>query len=431
MADKTAASNRSSATRTVSTSLRDHMVDISAIGKSKHRDNAGNGNDSGSGLDVISSVGSGAPTLGNRLRAGDEDGATLTDNVVDVCTNKDYQTNAEVDDNNGSNGDLSSLGSFAPTMTLNNSADTKRAGFSSLRNKVVGSSTAADECYDIDEVSSVGSEAPTLNTKATSKTTVTRASLKNKYIEIDMASEADRDEEDDDGMDRSNGMLSSIGSFAPTLATKQSTKTTATRAALENKNIILKLSDDKARDELSTLGSKAPTLKTKDSRAAQLKDMMTTKHQAEINKGGSVISSSGGPSVASGASFDHMVSDMALLGGVLGRDSLTSALENVVGTFLWQGALVGIIIWVVLLLGVILVAPASSYQYMNGMEQMANATLLALLVGVNMNRLGPLLVNDRNWDFMKSGAMAACCAVQFIAIASVASMLFLDRKSVV
>ena len=93
---------------------------------------------------------------------------------------------------------------------------------------------------------------------------------------------------------------------------------------------------------------------------------------------------------------DPLPKDMALLGGVLGRENLQSGMEGVVGNYLRRGAITGVCIWVFLLVTMIVVAPLSSYQYMNGPEQMANATLLALLIGVNFNRVGPLLVNGRN-----------------------------------
>lgn len=123
--------------------------------------------------------------------------------------------------------------------------------------------------------------------------------------------------------------------------------------------------------------------------------------------------------------------DVTLLGGVLGRENLTSGLEDVVGIFLRQGAYVGLGMWVSLLGLMFLVAPLDSYQYMNGTEQIANTVLLTLLIGVNLNRLIPLFVNDRNWAFLKSGAMTTSFIVQSVAIASVAAMRLLPTPVIV
>ena len=126
----------------------------------------------------------------------------------------------------------------------------------------------------------------------------------------------------------------------------------------------------------------------------------------------------------------HIASDVTLLGGVLGSDT-TTPLEEVVGTYLHQGTFVGITIWVTLLAVMVGVAPAESYQYMNRTEQISNAVLFTLLLGFNINQLGPLFVNDRNWKFLKSGAMGACFTVQFIAVASAAAMLLLPTPVIV
>eukprot|EP00523_Entomoneis_sp_CCMP467_P006984 CAMPEP_0168734236 /NCGR_PEP_ID=MMETSP0724-20121128/8706_1 /TAXON_ID=265536 /ORGANISM="Amphiprora sp., Strain CCMP467" /LENGTH=772 /DNA_ID=CAMNT_0008781327 /DNA_START=78 /DNA_END=2394 /DNA_ORIENTATION=- len=127
--------------------------------------------------------------------------------------------------------------------------------------------------------------------------------------------------------------------------------------------------------------------------------------------------------------MNHFSSDMALLGGVLGRERLTaeSALETVVGTFLRRGSLFAFFLWIVLNALMIAAAPLSSYQFLTVQEQMANIGLLILLVGVNMNRWGPLLVNDAryDWNFLLSGPMIASLTVQFIAISSLIMMILL------
>jgi len=141
--------------------------------------------------------------------------------------------------------------------------------------------------------------------------------------------------------------------------------------------------------------------------------------------------------------FNHpniTTSGFGLLGGVLGQrePTHTTGLEDVVGSFLKRGAMVGVALWASLLILMVLICPWDSYQYMTVQEQMANATLLILLIGVNMSRLGPLLViadDDNNkaqnkYDvyyksFLSSGAMAASVAVQSIAIVSAAMMLLL------
>ena len=76
----------------------------------------------------------------------------------------------------------------------------------------------------------------------------------------------------------------------------------------------------------------------------------------------------------------HIASDVTLLGGVLGRDNQTTALEEVVGSFLRQGTYAGITIYVTLLAIMVGVAPVESYQYMNRTEQVANAVAIFAVV---------------------------------------------------
>ena len=130
---------------------------------------------------------------------------------------------------------------------------------------------------------------------------------------------------------------------------------------------------------------------------------------------------------ASGLSFDHCASDMALLGGVLGRDDLSAGeLEGQVGVFLRRGAIFAFGLWLFLLALVVAVAPLASYQYPTPTEQIANIALLTLLVGVNMNRMAIHMVNlSRGWSFLTSGAMTAAYCIQFIALATVTMITFL------
>ena len=352
---------------------------------------------------VMSSVGSGAPTLNTKKTSRTvSTSAVLTDSYIDTEGSKDDG--------------MSSVGEDAPTLASARTSKTMstkvtlagRDVIMELPNEeiLLEGSRSKDHPGD---VSSVGSDAPTLATKRTINTS---AVFKNTYIDATATTKSG---------------ISSVGDDAPTLATTKTTKTTSTSVQLVNKSIRVDgIVDENDDGELSTLGSTAPTL------ADMKKNKFTGPVKSPPNTSNAVLAVELNESVdGSSVDFDHAVSDVGLLGGVLGREKLTSALEDVVGGFLRSGAYAGIAIWLGLLVVMVLVAPTDSYQYMNATEQVSNAVLLTLLIGVNISRFGPLIVNDRNWDFLKSGAVTACCAVQCVAITSVAAMLLLPTPVII
>ncbi|CAB9509494.1 expressed unknown protein [Seminavis robusta] len=311
---------------------------------------------------------------------------------------------------------ISSVGSFAPTLANKSTAGGKTAATKELNDDSFHLQQEQEKkqfpsSYSV--VSSVGSFAPTLATKGTVKT------LKNQCIGVDGRHADDYD----DG-------VSSIGmSKAPTLATHRSKFTSTPSTAFKHKDV--RVEDDEVSADYSALGSRAPTLSGK-SPGRQPSSMPKSSLRSSNTKKKETKEAKDVFSAAdSGLSFDHYASDMALLGGVLGRENLKSGLEDVVGSFLRKGAIAGFCLWLFLLVVIVCVAPLKSYQYMNGPEQIANVILLTLLLVVNFNRIGPYLVNDRNYNFLTSGAMMASCVVQAVAIFSVLAMLILPTPVII
>ena len=348
---------------------------------------------------VVSSVGSFAPTLATKSQRNGWIEAKRSSRTFD---------------------EVSSVGSYAPTLSTKeetNMSKTPRNGLIETRRKLSNK---------YDEVSSVGSYAPTLTTKQSIQT------QRNNLIGIH-----DKQRYEDE--------VSTVGSHAPTLSSHRSMATNSITSDCPRK-VLEAPHNESAFSDVSTLGSRAPTLSSSSrARSSRRRRSSLRKGSSKSHNPVGVLRNHSNRSTKSrnhclsprnsltmkndedGVSLDHYASDMALLGGVLGRDDLKSGIEDVVGTFLRRGAMVGLTMFVTLLIVIVCVAPVSSYQYMSGVEQIANATLLALLVGVNLNRLGPILINDRkcNWNFLTSGSMTASVTVQCIAIVAVAMMLFL------
>ena len=213
-----------------------------------------------------------------------------------------------------------------------------------------------------------------------------------------------------------------MSSSAPTLGTRA---TSPSEESLKNSSVkILRQTD-----EVSSVGSLAPTLGVKSWNSSKnvrpqrgsLKSAMSTKKTRSVSP--ETSSQLGSNGLGTQEKMKQQKSNMGLLGGLLGRDSLSTLMEDVVGTFLRRGAVAGIGIWLLLILLIFCVAPYESYQYLSFEEWCAHLVLLVVLVAANLTRLSPYLVRDQNWDFLKSGAMAGSFAVQFIAISSITIML--------
>jgi signal transduction histidine kinase len=94
-----------------------------------------------------------------------------------------------------------------------------------------------------------------------------------------------------------------------------------------------------------------------------------------------------------------------------------------VEALLKRGSLVGFVVWVNLnVLLHALLAPASSYERLQGIERNANVLVMVLLLVTNGSRLIPLLFRGRSR--VQTGAVIGSCTVQGIAISSVAIMVF-------
>jgi hypothetical protein len=374
--------------------------------------------------DDLSSVGTCTPSLANfpNRKKSSVASAYSSKDVFD----RSLSMEGEAIYGDGSCCEVSSVGSDAPTMTTGKSA-MPRANNANRKEASVASTYNSNEAFDRSlsvegeaiygdgsccEVSSVGSDAPTMTTHKSAKT------LGNSSIKVQKG----LDNEIDDG-------VSSVGmSNAPTLMGYRSIDGSAPSVTFEG---LVRVIEHRGTDDVSAIGSRAPTLALLRGSSGGSRTPLSSMRAKVPSAIPTRVSSKQKPKIYeagdndSGMTFDHYASDIALLGGVLGREELKSGLEGVVGTFLRRGACVGISIWICLLIAIAFVAPISSYEYMTGQEQMASATLLTLLIGVNFNRLGPLLVTDRSYNFLNSGAMMASCVVQFIAIVSCAIMLFL------
>lgn len=115
----------------------------------------------------------------------------------------------------------------------------------------------------------------------------------------------------------------------------------------------------------------------------------------------------------------NKISRLSALAGT--KNSGTEDIQRV-GDFLRKGSLAAVAMWLSLLGLVWLVAPADSYEVMEGPEQNACILVFLLLAVTNSSRLIPLMFRDKA-SFMKTGAMVGSCTVQCIALASVAIMI--------
>ena len=385
--------------------------------------------------DDISTVGSRAPTLGSRLSI---KSGLSTDLLAGggkfIETQGKTSSDGDTDD-----GAFSSVGSRAPTLSTKKSALSHEAtGFPEDK--------AAEYRYVTEDVSTVGSDAPTIGTRTTNKTGSTAHDANDSKHTIT----------------RDNA--SSVGSEAPTFSSKGSTRSTVREFSLVNRDVDVDEDNDvsivgssastlgtrlttrpecldnsvylKINDELSSVGSFAPTLggksrnaPNKDRHCSSLKSAISTKKSKNVSPEQSSHRSP--PSASTTEELNQQKSNMGLLGGLLGRDSLSTLMEDVVGTFLRKGAVAGIGLWLFLILVILCVAPYDSYQYLGFEEWVAHVVLLVVLVAANLTRLTPYLVRDQNWDFLKSGAMAGSLAVQFIAISSITIMLIFPTPVII
>jgi len=122
-------------------------------------------------------------------------------------------------------------------------------------------------------------------------------------------------------------------------------------------------------------------------------------------------------------------SKMSRLSALAGSNAGTQDIQRV-GHFLTRGALAAVCMWLSLLLLVWLVAPVDSYETLEGAERNACILVFVLLAVTNGSRLVPLLFRDKT-QFIKTGAMVGSCTVQFIALASVASLIVLPTPVLV
>ena len=83
-----------------------------------------------------------------------------------------------------------------------------------------------------------------------------------------------------------------------------------------------------------------------------------------------------------------------------------------------RGALVGFLIWVILLALMLKFAPADSYEQPHGIEQSAHVVTFILLLVTNGSRLYPFILRDKNLNFFKNGVLVAIATVQMIAMIS-------------
>jgi len=460
--------------------------------------------------DDVSSVGSFAPTLASRQSA-TNDSYTAKKKIKSRhsqgSNEEDLDNPMAVEIHSSNRSMASSLGSQAPTLTTTTSSRAGSTTSTQLQNKYIqvqkkkkpaaAKTKNAQETHghDEDDISSVGSFAPTLSSQRS------RESWRGKSIEAKIKRKPRRRvlgyyNTGDTGND-SDDAVSSVGSGAPTVASRRSSRSTSTSVVLENRSLNLvredqeylqeqlnHQDDEDEEEEVSLLESRSPSLSSSPSKRnsknrKKLKKQSSSSSSPLVSPSylapsGPLASSSQGKrdsprktqrrqkeveyeqsdqdgdeqgseerkdlfqavdDESSGVSFHQYASDMALLGGVLGREDLaaSTALEDIVGSFLRRGAVAGALLWLFLLGLMMVVAPLSSYQYMNVHEQMANMILLTLLIGVNMNRLGPFLVNDAryDWNFLLSGPMTASVVVQFISIATVIMMLFLPTPIII
>ena len=389
--------------------------------------------------DDISTVDSLAPTLGTRLSV---KSGLSTDLLAGggklIETKARNDSDAETDD-----GVLSSVGFGAPTLSTRKS--TLSADFPEDK--------AAEYRYVSEDVSTVGSYAPTIGTRTTNKTGSTAHEDDSKFIVT-----KDKDE--------STGLDSPVGPGASTLSTKGATRSAIRAFTLANWDIDMNEEDDvsavassapplgtrvttrseflenksvrlkKLTDDLSSVGSFAPTLGDKSRNTpnkgglcSSLKSGILSEKTKSVNPEQSSRRSS--PLLGTQEEMNQQKSNMGLLGGLLGRDSLSTLMEDVVGSFLRRGAVAGIGIWLFLILVILCVAPYDSYQYLGFEEWVAHVVLLVVLVATNLTGLTPYLVQDQNWGFLKSGAMAGSFAVQFIAISSITIMLIFPTPVII
>jgi hypothetical protein len=320
------------------------------------------------------------------------DCSRATESVFSMQMIKDHCVDAR---GLGESMDVSTMGSAAPTLGIR--MTTKSSFAKGLEGKEV-----VDTSSKNDDLSSVGASAPTMSSKKSMKSCLTASTHKNQYIQTNGGS--------DD--------VSTVGSDAPTVSSRRTVQSCFTASLLEDKCINAKGGSD----ELSSVGSFSPTLAgtSPSNRRATRRERERTRSSSSLHV-----------PVSKNNLVPKTKSDIGLLGGLLGTESLSSALEVIVGSFLRRGACAGITIWLAMLVLVIAVAPYDSYQFLGFYEWMAHFMMLTLLVGANIGRLSPYLVRERSWEFLKGGAMASNAAVQLISISNTIIMMCLPTPVLV
>jgi signal transduction histidine kinase len=107
-----------------------------------------------------------------------------------------------------------------------------------------------------------------------------------------------------------------------------------------------------------------------------------------------------------------------LLGAFLDHRDLSG-----VGNFLRRGAMVGILLWVFNITVFHLLAPAESFELLEGMELNACIMVFLILFVTNGSRFGPLLLERDEVPIKESGILFGCCAVQGIALTSLSLLI--------
>ena len=120
----------------------------------------------------------------------------------------------------------------------------------------------------------------------------------------------------------------------------------------------------------------------------------------------------------------HLSNRLGKLGALGSQFSSSDTDIKRVGSFLKQGALAGVLIWITLLFLVFYTSPPESYEYCQGAELNANILAFVVLFVNNGSRLLPLFFRESS-QFIKTGAMIGSCTVQAIALTSVGIMIFL------
>jgi hypothetical protein len=119
----------------------------------------------------------------------------------------------------------------------------------------------------------------------------------------------------------------------------------------------------------------------------------------------------------------------SFLQGVSNNASTDTGIKEI-GTIFINGALVGLSIWAVLMIGIFAFAGPDSYVKPGGTEALCHLVGGLILVVTNGSRLTPLILRDSGLDFFKNGFIVGTLAVQVVAIVSNFVMAFMPTPVV-